>query len=83
MHESKKSKKEKSLMVAIPESGPSVEVNIFNDDKKREGKYGGGSLMARENYDMGKKKFYPSWSWKRFWSRLPCGLLFRDRKSVV
>ena len=53
MHESKKSKKEKSLMVAIPESGPSVEVNIFNDDKKREGKYGGGSLMARENYEMG------------------------------
>ncbi len=39
-------------MVAIPESGPSVEVNIFNDDKKREGK-ASGSLMARENYEMG------------------------------
>ena len=42
MHESKKSKKEKSLMVAIPESSPSVEVNIYNDGEKREGKIYGG-----------------------------------------
>ena len=52
MHESKKSKKENSLMVAIPESSPSVEVNIYNDGEKRAGK-AGGSLMARENYENG------------------------------
>jgi len=38
----KKSKKIDSLMMAIPESGPSVEVNIYNDGDKREGKAEGG-----------------------------------------
>ena len=48
----KKSKKVDSLMMAIPDPGPSVEVNIYNDGDKREGK-AGGSLMARENYENG------------------------------
>ena len=48
----KKSKKIDSLMMAIPDPGPSVEVNIYNDGDKREGK-AGGSLMARENYENG------------------------------
>ena len=57
MHESKKSKKEKSLMVAIPESSPSVEVNIYNDGEKREGKADGGYSMMnppREKAVFGK-----------------------------
>ena len=41
----KKSKKVDSLMMAIPEAGPSVEVNIYNEGEKREGKAGGGYSM--------------------------------------
>ena len=35
-------------MMAIPESGPSVEVNIYNDGDKREGKAGGGYSMMSD-----------------------------------
>ena len=44
----KKSKKVDSLMMAIPESGPSVEVNIYNDGEKRAGKAGGGYSMMSD-----------------------------------
>jgi len=53
----KKSKKIDSLMMAIPEAGPSVEVNIYNDGDKREGKAGGGYAMIqppREKAVFGK-----------------------------
>ena len=44
----KKSKKVDSLMMAIPDPGPSVEVNIYNDGDKREGKAGGGYSMMSD-----------------------------------
>ena len=47
-------------MVAIPESSPSVEVNIYNDGEKRVGK-ASGSLMARENYEMGGNATVDNW----------------------
>ena len=46
MHKSKKSKKENSLMVAIPESSPSVEVNIYNDGEKRVSKASGSLIIG-------------------------------------
>ena len=47
-------------MVAIPESSPSVEVNIYNDGEKRVSK-ASGSLMARENYEMGGNATVDNW----------------------
>ena len=53
----KKSKKIDSLMMAIPESGPSVEVNIYNDGDKREGKAEGGlPLGFGDPVDMSKNE---------------------------